>query len=76
MKEGDNIVFCIDSSDHSKKQKLTYGKGYTIERYGCDSIGNLYISIINDSGIIGNYNFNRFVTLRECRDKKLKELGI
>jgi hypothetical protein len=37
MKEGD-IVICIDSSDHGKKQledsikKLTYGKGYTIKR--------------------------------------------
>jgi|Laugresu1bdmlbsd_1035121.scaffolds.fasta_scaffold38791_2 hypothetical protein len=73
MKEGD-IIFCVDSSDHSKKQKLTYGKGYTIERYGSDHHGNLHISIINDSGIIGNYNFNRFVTLSKWREIRLNEI--
>jgi hypothetical protein len=70
MKEGD-IVFCIDSSDHGKKQKLTYGKGYEIV-----TKGNLHIAIKNDSGVIGVYNLNRFITLKEWRDKKLKEIGL
>jgi hypothetical protein len=74
MKEGD-IVFCIDSSDHGKKQKLTYGKGYTIKRIDNYKL-NSSISIKNDSGVIGIYNFNRFITLKEWRDKKLKELGL
>ncbi len=74
MKEGD-IVFCIDSSDHGKKQKLTYGKGYTIKRIDNYKL-NSSISITNDSGVIGIYNFNRFITLKEWRDKKLKEIGL
>ena len=74
MKEGD-IVFCIDSSDHGKKQKLTYGKGYTIKRIDNYKL-NSSISITNDSGVIGIYNLNRFVTLKEWRDKKLKEIGL
>lgn len=72
MKEGD-IVICIDSSDHGKKQKLTYGKGYTIKRIDNYKLNSI-ISITNDSGVIGIYNLNRFVTLDKWREIRLNEI--
>lgn len=72
LKEGD-IVICIDSSDHGKKQKLTYGKKYTIKRIGNYKL-NTSISITNDIGMTGIYNLNRFVTLSKWREIRLNEI--
>jgi hypothetical protein len=31
---------------------------------------------LEDSGVIGAYNLNRFINLGEWRDKKLKDIGL
>ena len=72
LKEGD-IVICIDSADHGKKQKLIYGKEYTIKRIGNYKL-NTSISITNDIGMTGIYNLKRFVTLSKWREIRLNEI--
>jgi hypothetical protein len=65
-----NQVICIYNQT---VEKITIGKKYTIVEF--DSHMN-WIRIINDEGKVEWYSIIRFLSMDECRDNKLKELGI
>lgn len=58
-------------------KELTYGKSYEITRYyKILRDGRRYISLINDKNIDNDYLIDRFISLSEYRENKLKKLGI
>jgi len=65
-----NQVICIYNQT---VEKITIGKKYTIVEF--DSHMN-WIRIINDEGKVEWYSIIRFLSMYECRDNKLNELGI
>jgi len=77
MKEGD-IVVCIDNRVTGNYSASRFVVGLTINKcYTIVNFNNGYITIIDDFN--DNFHFlteNRFITLEEFRDQKLKELGI
>lgn len=77
-----NQVICIyaeaGGNNHTREfldrdEKLTLGKKYTIVEF--DSHMN-WIRLINDEGKVEWYSIIRFLSMDECRDKKLEQLGI
>ena len=76
MKEGE-IVVCVRTE--GVEHALTKGRSYTVE--GTKGISGIsrketYIVIENDNGNKIEYLKERFKTLEEIREEKLKELGL
>ena len=66
------MLVCINNTKGAYREiPLTVGKIY--ETNGGPSA--MY-SVICDDGVLRAFSTSRFITVDECREKKLKELGI
>lgn len=81
IKEGDYIV-CIDAKGcpTGMTPRLTFGKIYKVVKFENPSVDNIemydLISVIDDSGKFFGYYQYRFISLAECRRKKLERLNM
>ena len=77
IKKGD-IVVCINNTTY--ESYLTLNKLYEVTQFSRLQSGfetyDDYITIIDDKGNRYSYINNRFLLIKEWREKRLKEIGI
>ena len=67
----DDVTDILGFGDGVKE--LTYGKRYEVIDFSTNGRTN-YVNIINDKGVRNEYCFDRFVTIKEFRELRIKKL--